>query len=72
MLKVWDTWVFYEEETLVVLGLVPATSGVPVAFLSPVGCYSAEVFTVVCNVCFRRHGWAQSPLNWWMINTRAE
>jgi len=33
-----------------VLGLVPATSGVPVPFLAPVGCYSAEVFTVVCNV----------------------
>jgi len=55
-----------------VLGLVPATSGVPVPFLAPVGCYSAEVFTVVCNICFRRHGWAQSPLKWWMSSTRAE
>jgi len=55
-----------------VLGLVPASSGVPAPFLTPVGCYSAEVFTIVHNVCFRRHGWVQSPLKWWMSSTRAE
>jgi len=55
-----------------VLGLVPATTCVPAPFLTSVGCYSAEVFIVVCIVCFRRHGWAQSPLKWWMSSTRAE
>ena len=54
-----------------VMGLVPAISGVHAPFLAPVGCCSAEVFTVVCDVCFRRHGWAQSPLRWWMSSTRA-